>query len=255
MKRVIAIVLALVLALSICPAVFAEGPALHDAEGHVLSDSAVALLYEALDADDVITADGCVYRDGNKIGSVHVDEQFDVYTVEWDYIIQPRTILNVPMVTQKGKYDCWAACIAMILKYRTGQSVMTSQIVYAGYGITSGSADKPGNWEYFKRACNAFGLSTARNYGPMSYAQVEAQIERDCPMVVVCKTGTGETDGHDMVLHGCNPTSIATSFGYTYSDPYTGKVYTNISSANPLGFYFDGVTLLWEDTYWGFYVM
>lgn len=199
-----------------------------------------------------VTGDS-VYTDGDKVGTVFVDsEGSGNVAVVWDEAPLGLTPLNIPPMKQDGSYDCWATCGAMIVNYRLNLGLYPVDFVYASYGISDGPGDLSGNWQLFKTGMNYYDLSVSQG-APMTFAQVQAQIDRGNPVMFVGQTPRGNY--HDVLITHASVTIQGQEI-YGYNDPWTGKYTITIAGHNyPDMFYMAGEWVTWSLTRWGFYKM
>lgn len=192
-----------------------------------------------------------VYADGAKVGTVLVDSEVSGnVAVVWDEMPIDLTPLDIPPMKQDGSYDCWATCGAMIVNYRLNLDLYPVDFVYASYGVADGPGDLSGNWQLFKTGMNHYDLSVSQG-APMTFAQVQAQIDRGNPVMFVGQTPRGNY--HDVLITHASVTIQGQEI-YGYNDPWTGRYTTTIAGPNyPDMFYMAGEWVTWSSTRWGFY--
>lgn len=216
----------------------------------ILLFSTQAFAYEN-DAHDVVThvfgedaafaVDGTITSDNEVVGRLWSsgDGAYAVSIYNSNNRALSSTVLPIPPMHQDGFYDCWATCGAMIVNYKTGARIYPADFVCTAYGDET-SGDRPGSWSLMKAGCSSYGLSVTQ-VGVMSTAQVQAQINRRAPLIMVGKTARG--NNHDVVLKGYD------EIGYWYNDPWTGQMQFNTYGAK---FLMSMEWVTWERTYWGF---
>lgn len=197
--------------------------------------------------------DDSVFMGEAKVGDVLVDpDNPNNVAIVWDEVPQGIIPIDIPPMKQDGSYDCWATCGAMIVNYRLDLGLYPVDFVYASYGITEGTGDRSGSWELFKTGMNSYDLSVSQ-CGPMTFSQVEAQIDRGDPIMFVGQTPRGNY--HDVLIVHANTTQQGQEM-YSYNDPWTGKCITTMASlSSPDRFYMAGEWVTWVSTRWGFYKM
>lgn len=115
-------------------------------------------------------------------------------------------ILNTPIKTQ-GEHNCWAACCASIISYKTLESPTASEVCRKIYPL---NGDHGGSMQDAIKALSKYGLNAElfedvlpfRGSGLQS---VKYQLEHSCPMFCRCISQAAGADSdteHAVVLRG-----------------------------------------------------
>ena len=153
----------------------------------------------------------------------------------------PRTSRNtnygyvsVPAFSQTTKYNCWAACMASVMKHKSGNNYTVAKIVTdTRHPIGRGAEAREVaayliNYGFSPQAC----VSKANT--------IISALQSGYPLIGFGFYSTGE--GHGIVINGYN--SGSSFFSISYMDPDTGSAGSAyVSSDNPIKIPYDGSTL------------
>lgn len=245
MKRIIALLLAVSM-LGIVPCYATDY--FMDADGNqVPAQYMERVIFQCGEGAYVDDAGICYNAEGQPMYWLHYHEPdicaFDPYTQNTE---MPAASINIPPMQQDGSYNCWATCCAMIVNFRLGLNLTTTDVVYLVF--PKGPGDQSGGYNECKTVMNYYGLAMGE-MGPMTYAQCDKQLQYGNPIMFVGKNDRGGY--HDVVI--VKTMSINGIYWIYYNDPWTGTMKSQ-SSTNPemQAYYMSGEWVIWEKTRWGF---
>ena len=139
------------------------------------------------------------------------------------YAVQHNS-LNVPDIRQKGKYTCWAACIASIVDYHYGYSLDSTNIVVkaANAGIIT-TGDKGATLTEAKQVLDLYGGRNTKHTSYLSYNDLVSCINSDCPLWLAgINIDNSDDMGHAVVARGYYYDSNTGSKTMYYMEPNSG---------------------------------
>lgn len=170
MKRVIALLLAGSM-LGIVPCYAADY--FMDADGNQVPASYMErVILQCGEGAYVDNTGICYNADGQPMYRLHYREEggalaFSSYDKDGP---MASTSVNIPPMQQDGSYNCWATCCAMIVNFRRGLNLTTTDIVYLGF--PKGPGDQSGGYTECKKVMNHYSLAMGE-MGPMTWAQCD----------------------------------------------------------------------------------
>ena len=132
---------------------------------------------------------------------------------------------------------CWAACIAMMVNYRNGDSLTTKDVWRAM--ITSSNPDPEGDIATVKGAFDKYDYSYNVYSKGISASETLGALSLDKPVYIEIngnKTSDGSAVCHAVVICGIsidNATSTSANITYTVDDPTSGSDLSYIVKASP----------------------